>query len=505
MQSRMCLFFIKLPTDLHRHVLHTWLTDSTDPRSTLKLLSAFDVACCTRALRGQLLELLSSHPASMWPDSEGLQPFGCKDITAYWNWLATRRIGMKFIALTDGALRDLEHALDVATLRSLPFIETVACSSTVVLPQLLAACPNLTSLENYYGQNAVWLDRAVEQSSKLAKLSLSFGFHECTGSIIADAVVTMGSRLKALKVDYDSILTDVVLTSIAQCCENLETLSIGAFELPTELLVNLIHSCTHLQDVMFYDYDGELNGITAMLEASHPALRKFGISCCGGISTFANFVVSLTMYTSLDYLRIGEWSYCRSTCELLLAVNGLGVNALESFCYSCPPICRLQISGGLYEEDDRITLQWIADHLVVHLEQLTLNNSSLTTLLFLSKPCPLLTSIVMKEDITDQHLRQIAQFCPRLKQFALDANTMSPITDNGMMALFEGCRELTEVSLRHAPFLTSLFLQAMLRCEVKVVKFCCERVGFSEQDARQFCRWAREKQVLPVPVFEFTN
>lgn len=153
-----CLFLQLLPTDLHKLVVEEWISE--DSNSQLKVLSALDIACCSRAARQPFRFVAESisfqHEESCCSTRYKYVQY---DMMLVVKWLADRRIAAEYLffpttkAENGKCTRNYQpvesSAVLPATVRtpSIRVLDIVGHQHCLLqLLWVLQACPNITSI-----------------------------------------------------------------------------------------------------------------------------------------------------------------------------------------------------------------------------------------------------------------------------------------------------------------------------------------------------------------------
>lgn len=256
----MSFFFGPLPADVQILILQSFIGRPDDGgMQMLGVLSDLDIACCNHGDRPAFLQL-ARHPLIKWPDHDNVTHFKnsyhgvINEGAACLAWLAARKVPL--IILT--AMRFERFPKKIAVV---PSIKKVYAHLDVCVG-LLTACPNVESIECHSAW-ALW-KRLANYHNKVQRI-VTTGEDKPKSQSVNDATCSFLERntLKELKVN---LRMNADLVDAFCKCTHLKVLE--ASGLTADDVLDILESCTNLEDLGLQAFDGTPEELGAVLKAS---------------------------------------------------------------------------------------------------------------------------------------------------------------------------------------------------------------------------------------------
>lgn len=514
--------FFALPTDLQIHIFQTWLRDSQNEVSLVKALVSLDVACCNIAVRPQYLFMARL-------SSSCIAGNDCSNARDRWQfvrripfclrWLSTRQVALPLIFIDN---RNLTAALlldEGDACFTLPFVKTIELGSIsgddVEYPRImLRICPNVACVVGVNGSDAtpaVW--QAIGQTSSTAIRSLSASYFWLHVDHFTETLSACGRNLQELRIPRIPLPPQMsILKLLAIACPHLQILELHANYVTTADIVEFVGCCKGLRELSLKDLakdSGDAEDVLAMLRAikPHHSLKKFSIK--DSFSRPQVFADILEQHAWLDVVQQDGCIYDRPAGYLQLEDTDVDTEGLTRIVNACCIVISLRVC--LFDSAaNSLFVRLVGDKFGHSLTDLAIDaadpNPAFTdSLQYLLSRSPMLKTarISAGPDINDQILQLLVKSCKFLQCFHLSncsGDSTLEVTDNGMLALLAGCRNLVDVKLVKAPHVTLQTLRGIVNERSLLQSFrCIGKAGFDHSDVGLFYELAKEQQLLPVP------
>lgn len=523
--QRSCHFFSKLPVDLQIQVVQPWLAMEDDERGLIKALVTFDIACCGRVLRGQLLDL-NGRVAFTQPAEE--RACVSNDLRSYMKWLHFRCLSVRCLVVTADNSQLLMHSDQNQKLPfTLPSVQHLMLNdfaNFAFLPVLISCCPNILSVETGVEDDGrVWrhvfkmrlnLKRVqihyIGSNTESVRQSLSFLPPSVEELRVPDC--PLNAELVALWCDQQRLVSiknltvnlnddpavDLLSYKLTGACPVLETLTIsginacvqGDCRIIVERLLALPSMQNHLKSLTICSND--------LFREDFPY-------------NYNVFITSLEQHVWLDDISVEICRYKRSTAELTLQINAhLTIFDIGNILDACPSVTSLRLVVCLNERITKLStiFELLANGLGRGLLKLYAGCGGFSheQLLLITSRCPALKALHVDTHYfyCDGSLRRLAQSCPLLEDIGVDKGFREyfsgmDVSDVGMIELFSKCSHLKRVSIPFGGKVTFKTLQAIVDNRLLLEKLRCWKHSIiSREDVEKYRKLAFEHQLLPV-------
>lgn len=508
-------FFHLLPSDLHLHILQSWVGDA---KAVMLTLSSLDIACSQTALRPALLEFM----ASLMPIGSDNDPVPISDLLGCFAWLDRRKPRVASIRLS----RHLKHAKplkdwqlleDIALTHIMHVVVPILGKDERLLTLLLRACPNIITLKVYNHMDEypyknscpfAWLTIA-SLNLQLKSLSLPFRDASYQHQEMSLCLRTVGPYLKTLSLEAVA-LSDVISDLL---CMSLECLTINGSGVLTASVVELLQQSKTLKELTLTDCSRSEVDIDGILTAGMGQLTVLKVHVTGnkniGLSTFA---AMLEKHSWLQHLRLqnedslmNHNAYDRLAGSLVISVPDIDevdearLN-LKQICAGCSKLVKLSTQ---WLPNEHIAMLF-GDSFGKDLLELSVPGCSPGVLQSIFIRCPKLARLQLSDNISDQHLHMITEHCKHLTCLVV----LGPrhwgsdfLTDAGLEQVLTCCTMLKELTLDcNARLVTFQTLQTILDKHIQLSKFDCKRMRLIRAEVNTFRLLARKQQLVPVPL-----
>lgn len=544
-------FLLILSADLQLNILQTWLIDddSYSDLQLLRLLSQLDSACCNRALRPELIQLLQqvrfeAKAVLYTAPVEWFDPPRVKDLLSCLRWLTARQVQIRTLDL------HLKH--DPAKYwKRAPDERGIWLPSVQVLHvrciEDAGCCPNLLSIGTsigsshhclYLGHHQRIIDmeqadmfwNAVRQGH-LPELRVLFPAHCYSGhrpnhsdEELCAVLRAVGNQLEhadLLHFSFEMRPTELLHSTLSELVglQSLEIFVNGFTDMDVE---RMLAACSNLTTLRLHFYQNTAVALLALLQAASQHLFVSFLppppsTYLVGFKEFSHLLEGLPL---LESVAVDCHLYERSSQRLKLDLR-IGYldnrETLERIAGGiiCKNIIKLTILATSY-----VQLGWhmhgLGQHLGPQLLEVTIDSAE-EEVAQLVQYYPNLAKLSVNLGHCD--LLKLAEYCPKLTylywQVASRWRTTT-ISEDAWETLIAGCPLLKEVhivGIRSKP--SWRMLQALITnrlCLHKLVWMRAPLNGFLEsavelvdkvvwkQHKKRFRQVCKERQLMPVPV-----
>lgn len=483
-------FFTLLPADLQLDILFVWLQHNDGGNGLLRVLSAIDMACCSRSIRKPFLWLIAQIPA--FGELTSANGGGTKFIATFLLWLSSRKVALMAVQLEDCIT---DHHCPVEAV--LPFVEHIYWTQLIAsgrrLEEVLLCCPNVLSIECKYFLDlpAEFMKEYVTNLKEVTvhghRLYLS-GFFGC-------------HHLRVLRLEEYS-LSLVLGIGIPAICPLLETIQATIDTTGLAGIVETIQSCAFLRELILHGCwrcGWDADGVVCIL-----AFQQIKRLTLGDFDTRRSrqneilFADMLELRPDLEVLQIDGYRFS-SDGHLCITGTESNITVLTKVFNNCSSIGQLTLDIDLTSN--------IAELIAAHDNKSRLR--SLTAWCPSNKCTPHITilfstfglSLTYLElhgyGVMNKLLHVVSNHCPLLESLCLRPKFAAVLKDTGMIAIVKGCPQLLHLTLLGARAVTIKTLQAMVdhRLHLKTLKLQYVKAIDSDWLRQQY----RDQQMLPVP------
>lgn len=459
--------FLQLSTDLLVHILQEWLagdhhTHSYEAR-LIGVLSKLDVACCNRAMRPTLLDIIAFpiHP-HMRGGSAAQLP------ASSFQWIVDRRVSAACLAASssDAPLSELP-AVKHLILQHLPPVDIP--NTSVLVPQFMQWCPQMTSLalSGFPSASIPELLQPIGHmySSRLKELAL--------GSVLVSDEQTVHALSGFLRLQY---------------------LQIHVCSLSFLALADVLGQLTRLRRLVLGCQGLGFNDLQAMVMAGQASLKE--VTVVFSQSLGVKLQPMRKAFPFLDQLQLVSGTgaviegYCLSHRSLTYMHNRFERSTEEGAARVleiCPTVTALTIhsfsltSAALLESiGGTVGSSLLELSLYCLCETFAANGRSC-----LLAHCSRLQRLTMKSaTVSDGSMQQLSAYCPLLQYASFENSQPSTLLgDTGMIALLAGCQELREVEVMCRNCMTYLTLRAVLSRRGPLRKLTVRLIGDKQAES----------------------
>lgn len=504
-------FFALLPSDVQLLVLQSWIGRHDDGGiQLLKALTALDIAVCHHSDRSAFLHLLS-HPAIKWPqntinthtidpdDLEMKRTRAVVDCIGALKWLKCRRLRLTAKDILSPGTQQFAV---------IPTI-TAVFSHHSIPAGLLAACPNLTSIECRCA-SAMW-KKLASTSHRVKRLVSLQDYHpKAQSSVEAICTVLRADFLEELKVQFVPPNQQILQTLCG--CTNLKVLRVPGLQ--SHHLLQILRSNARLTDLTVVQFLGGKEVLLHVL-SNGKQLRRFQNRYWSYLAdAFTILAMALEKCPWLEYVYFNQCSYDKTTgCLQLLDAESFSTDTISMAIDCILAHCRIfpklllcaSVHTALFSKLSALTKAFAGSRLrelSVHGYGPNMSKHELLSFLGIALCAPLLERLELcKVSISDEELKQLGQSCKALRHLTIEGSSREHLnlSDDGFEALVAGCGLLQELKLAFIDGLSSKSLAAILTHRLPLQRLSWARVGFGEKEVARFRRDAAEMQLLPVP------
>lgn len=503
-------FFRLLPADLQIDILYVWLNSKDSGKGLLRVLSAIDMACCSKAVRKPFLWLIAQIPAfgELTPVESVSSVI---HIFPFVQWLDSRKVVLKVLALngrqsggTDLFQGNEGHAISFPAVEHIHWVESGIYGQT--LEGVLRCCPNLTSIvcerfQRYDVTNTDLVEKYVPYLRDVTVLGCLM--------VSVDHVCCPQLRVLRLKGYLVSSFADAAIAG----CPLLETLEVMVDTRSFNSVSGIVRACPLLRELILHgDGRGESIEVQILQIATHKQIQRLAFLFLNDFLAYGRqydetFVRILELRPDIEHLQVNSRIFSRTAGDVLhvniadhqmyqLCQGFLSPQILARILGICAPF-KLNLTINI--SDDVVNAMRAAN---LDLQSLTANDWYMCRTLLLRELFnkESLLQLEMQGEIYDGMLSVVEHHCPKLKSLSLTGSLH--VTDEGMIGVFKRCKKIEHLKMIRISShkMTRKTVQGMFDCglHLKTLKL----PYFEGCSAEWLRQQAKECQLLPVPDVE---